>query len=87
MSISLLDEIALTDALKATIGGNRYDRYDYDPQRQEKQKVNGAIVNFPQRKLSHLSWQLGVEYQLHPSSNWLPPNSVFEYLVLKSYIL
>lgn len=66
MSISLLDEIALTDALKATIGG-RYDRYDYDPQRQEKQKVNGAIVNFPQRKLSHLSWQLGVEYQLHPS--------------------
>ncbi|WP_233145368.1 TonB-dependent receptor [Histophilus somni] len=30
-SLSLLDEIALTDTLKATIGG-RYDRYNYNPQ-------------------------------------------------------
>nr|AAK68653.1 transferrin binding protein A precursor [Histophilus somni] len=66
MSISLLDEIALTDALKATIGG-RYDRYNYNPQQKMNQQINFAIVKFPPRKLSHLSWQLGLEYQVHPS--------------------
>ncbi|WP_348534030.1 TonB-dependent hemoglobin/transferrin/lactoferrin family receptor [Histophilus somni] len=63
-SLSLLDEIALTDTLKATIGG-RYDRYNYNPQL--KGQVNNAIINFPSRKLSRLSWQLGLEYQVHPS--------------------
>lgn len=64
-SLSLLDEVALTDTLKATIGG-RYDRYNYAPQNVTK-TLNGAKINFPSRKLSHLSWQLGLEYQVHPS--------------------
>ncbi|WP_269846334.1 TonB-dependent receptor domain-containing protein [Histophilus somni] len=32
-----------------------------------KGQVNNAIINFPSRKLSRLSWQLGLEYQVHPS--------------------
>lgn len=65
-SLSLLDEIALTDTLKATIGG-RYDRYNYNPQQKMNQQINFTIVKFPPRKLSHLSWQLGLDYQVHPS--------------------
>lgn len=63
-SLSLIDDIEIGKSLKL-IGGGRWDHYNYEPLHPQN-NINRTQFDPVEKTLSHLSWQLGLEYQLHP---------------------